>query len=109
MKAYKITDRNGIYDYATVVFAETRNKAKAIAKYTDTCAYSKYVDICATRIPVLDSYYRGLSEMDWNDSGDRIAMVKHAHFTCSYEDDLLDECDSCAARQWCDRYIDKDA
>lgn len=103
MKAYKVTD--GRYcDFATIVFAESRGKAKKIAQNTDCCEYTPFIYIRATRVPALDKYYRGISEMDWYEDNDRIAMVKEANFSCSYEYDALDcECDKCPANQWCDR------
>ena len=38
MKAYNVRDKNSFY--STVVFAESSNKAKAIAMHTDACEYS---------------------------------------------------------------------
>ena len=102
MKAYKVTDRNGFYDFATVVFAETRNKAKYIATSTDCLEGVEYADISARRIPALDRFYRGEEEMDWYNDADKIAMVRYGNFTCSYEFETED-CEKCSARQWCDR------
>ena len=51
----------------------------------------------------LDKYYRGLDEMDWDNDEDRIAMVKDGNFNCSYEFEP-DDCETCPAKQWCDRY-----
>ena len=102
MKAYRVEERNGVYDFATVVFAETRNKAKAIAVNTDCLEGVEYTDISATRIPALDRFYRGKKEMDWYDDEDKIAMVRYGNFTCSYEFDTED-CETCSAKQWCER------
>ena len=103
MKAYKITDRNGVYDYAIIVFAENRNKAKAIAVNTDSFEDIEYKDIRAIRMPKLDKYYRGESEMDWYNAEDRIAMVKEAGFSCSLDYWEEEDCLECPAWQWCDR------
>ena len=72
MKAYLIREVNGIYDYATVVFAETRNKAKVIGMNAGPFwgVGLNYIDIEAKRIPKLDKYYRGLNEMDWDNDED---------------------------------------
>ena len=106
MKAWRVTDRGYVCDYSTIVFAETRNKAKVIAQHSETfdgCDL-RYVDFRVTRAPELDKYYRGNDEMDWFDENDRIAMVKEAGFECSYdfEPDYL-ECESCPANRWCER------
>ena len=96
MKAYRVSDKNSFY--STVVFAESSNKAKAIAMHTDACEDVPYTDIRTNRMPMLDKYYRGLNEMDWYDDNDRIAMVKDGNFHC-FEDR---ECPNCPAKQYCD-------
>lgn len=87
MKAYLVKEVNGVYDYATVVFAETRNKAKVIGMNAGPFEGTglDYMDVEATRIPKLDKYYCGKKEMDWDNDEDRIAMVKDGNFSCSYE------------------------
>ncbi len=105
MKAWRVTDREYVCDYSIIVFAETRNKAKVIAQHSDAfddCDL-RYVDFRVTRAPELDKYYRGNDEMDWFDKNDRIAMVKEAGFSCSPECWEPEDCESCPARQWCDR------
>ena len=42
-------------------------------------------------------------EIDWDNEEDRIAMVKDGNFSCSYEFEP-DDCETCPARKWCDRY-----
>lgn len=104
MKAYTVEDR---YDplFCTVVFAETRGKAKVIAQHTDACEDLDFTDIRAVRIPIFDKFYKGKSEMDWNDCEDRMILVRYGNYECSYEiDDVYLECDSCSAKEWCDRY-----
>lgn len=103
MKAYIVSEKNGDTGFSTVVFAETPGKARVIAQGTDACEDLDFIDIRATRIPVLDSYYRGWDEMNWNVEEDRVAMVKLAGFSCSYEIDHP-ICDPCPAKEWCERY-----
>ena len=96
MKAYSVRDKDSFY--SAVVFAESVGKAKAIAIHTDACEDSYYTDIRAIRIPALDKYYCGKTEMDWYDDNDRIALVKDGKFHC-FE---VEECKSCPAKQYCD-------
>ena len=108
MKAYKVTDKQCACGYSTIIFAETREKARVIAMHSDTFEWYDdlgYTDFWVMRVPQLDKYYRGLDEMDWDNSEDRIAMVKEANFSCS-DEYALDECgcENCPAKQWCDRY-----
>lgn len=104
MKAYLAEDR---WDptFSTVVFAETRGKARAIAQHTDACEDRDFTDIRILREPVLDECYRGVPEMDWYNAGDRLALVKLCGFHCSYEIDLKpEECEKCCAHEDCARY-----
>ena len=101
-KAYSITDTTS-YEYSTIVFARSRNEARKLAMYTDAFDDAEYINIRAIRNPNLDQYYRGLMEMDWNDDGDRVAMVRFAGFECSVEDSYPD-CENCPSKQWCGRY-----
>lgn len=102
MKAYIVKDR---WDplFATVVFAETAGKARAIARNTDACEDLDFIDISACRVPSLDLCYKGKEEMDWNDPEDRLNMVKLAGFECSREIGDPD-CEPCPAKEWCGRY-----
>lgn len=68
MKAYEARNKWGYRDYATVVFAESAGKARAIALYTEACEGSDFTDIEVFRVPQLDKYYKpGKQEMDWSD------------------------------------------
>lgn len=90
---------------ATVVFAETRGKARAMAINTDACEDADFCDIEARRRPQLDKYYqKGKKEMDWYDDKDRLALVKEAGFRC--EDVDFDWCEDCPAKEYCDMYQD---
>ena len=107
MKAYYISDRDCNFGYGYVVFAETRGKAISHAlRYCD-CAFDccTWTEMRALRKPELDRFYRGNAEMDWCNMEDRVAMVKYAGFYCS--DEVIttsDECEQCAAHEWCDKY-----
>ena len=100
MKAYSVRDKDSFY--SAVVFAESVGKAKAIAIHTDACEDSYYTDIRAIRIPALDKYYCGKTEMDWYDDNDRIALVKEVGFSCSPEYWEPEDCERCPAKQYCD-------
>ena len=113
MKAYCVSCEP--WDFATVVFAETRGKAIALAMHTDACEDAEFTEIRAYRRPALDKHYRGLPEMDWDNAEDRIALVRDGGFSCSYEiDNCYLECEECPAAEWCGRYesmteVDDDA
>ena len=105
MKAYVVTDKNECV-YSTIVFAETRGKAIVLAQSTDACEDVPFTEISAHRVPQMDKYYRGKSEMDWNNADDRIAMCKEAGFSCAAEVGEP-ECKDCPAKNYCDRYQDE--
>ena len=102
MKAYTVQDRVDPL-FSTVVFAETAGKARAIAQHTYVCEDLNFTDIRVLRLPALDKFYRGKSEMDWDNMEDRIVMVKFANYECSSEIDNP-ECEVCHAKVWCGRY-----
>lgn len=107
MKAYEARNKWGYRDYATVVFAESAGKARAIALYTEACEDCDFTDIEVFRVPQLDKYYKpGKQEMDWSDEKDRIALVKDGGFTCSIEV-INPDCENCSAKKYCDRYKNK--
>ena len=85
-------------DFATVVFADTKNEAKVIAMGTDACEGYDYIDLRTSRFAAMDEHYRGHKEMDWYDDEDRIALVKTG-WQCW--DPLPVECEGCCAREWC--------
>lgn len=101
MKAY-CARRKGEF-CATLVFAETRGKAKSTAMFTDCCGGADFLDIEVCRLPRMDKYYKpGKTEMDWFDPQDRIALVKDGGFTCEYIE--LPECEECSAQEYCEKY-----
>lgn len=102
MKAWIVRRRDG--DYATVVFAETRGKARALAQTTDCCEDEEFTNVSAKRFREADSHYRGRSEMDWYDPQDRLFLVK-AGWHCEYTD--LFECADCCAKAYCDKMLEE--
>ena len=99
MKAWKTY--NKFDTYSTVVFAETRGQAKALALHTDCHEGCEFTDISVYRVPELDGEYRGHWEMDFfADDQDRLALVKFAGYSCEYPEDK--ECAVCVAKDFCD-------
>ena len=106
MKAYAVIDKDGYPPYSEVVFAETRAKAIYTAMHDtdfslDGC---DYIDLRARRRPVLDKYYHGRSAMDWNNEGDRLAMVRDAGYVCDDDSFDPDECARCVGKDYCSKY-----
>lgn len=101
MKAWLVREKDEFC--VTVVFAETRGKAKARALATECCEDCSFVDIEVRRVPQMDKYYKdGKTEMNWFDQEDRIALVKDCGFVCDY--DAQDDCEICSAKEYCDSY-----
>lgn len=102
MKAWLVREKDEFR--ATVVFAETRGKARSIAMSTDACEDADFCDIEVRRQPQLDKYYKdGKQEMDWYNANDRIALVKEAGFCCS-DNDTSGLCEECPAKKYCVLY-----
>lgn len=102
MKAWLAKEKGEIC--ATVVFAETRGKARALALYTDCCEGADFCDIEVNRKPQMDKYYTpGKTEMDWDVAEDRIALVKDCDFVCERDYWEWEDCKTCPANQYCDR------
>lgn len=105
MKAWRVREKEEFC--STVVFAETRGKAKAAALFTDCCEDADFRHIEAHRLPEIDKYYKeGKIEMDWTNPSDRLALVKEAGFVCSYDWVDYEECPTCSAKDFCDQYKD---
>lgn len=106
MKAWLVREKDEFS--ATVVFAETRGKAKVLAMHTDACEDADFMDIEIRREPQMDKYYTdGKKEMSWFEAADRIALVKDCGFQCSPEAYQPECCPVCPAKQWCDLYQDR--
>lgn len=67
MKAWKVEDVVFYERGCTVVFAETRGKAHALALSTNCCEDTEWNDVRVTRIPAMDKHYRGKWDQDWKD------------------------------------------
>ena len=107
IKAWLVRERDEFL--ATVVFAETRGKAKSIALTTETCEDCDFCNIEVHRVQRMDKYYKpGKTEMDWCDPIDRLALVKECGFTCDYDYRCESECQECSAREICDDYLSEE-
>ena len=106
MKAWLVREKDKFC--ATVVFAETRGKAKSLALATDCCEDADFCDIEVRREPQLDKYYvDGKKEMDWENPKDRIALVKECGFVCSHDYWMYEDCDCCSAKEYCYHYAER--
>lgn len=103
MKAWLVREKDEFC--ATVVFAETRGKAKALALQTECCEDANFCDIECNRVRGMDKYYvAGKREMDWFNANDRIALVKELGFYCGDDIFCIEKCERCVANEYCDRY-----
>ena len=103
MKAWFVREKDEFL--SAVVFAETRGKARALARCTDACEDCNFCDIEVRRLPQMDKYYKeGKLEMDWYNPQDRIILVKECGFQC--EEIEYADCEDCSAREFCDIYND---
>ena len=101
MKAWLVREKDEFC--ATVVFAETRGKARAMALHTECCEDEDFCDIEVRRKPQADKYYKeGKKELDWFNSQDRIALVKDCGFYCDAEYWEKADCEVCSAKEYCD-------
>ena len=107
MKAWLVREKDEFA--ATVVFAETRGKARAIAMHTDACEDVDFLNIEVHRMKEADKYYQeGKRELYWFNDADRVALVKDCGFHCDpYELPDLEYCSDCPAREWCGPYQDQ--
>lgn len=91
-----------------VVFAESAGKARYIAMNSYELGDDlRFRDIRVRRAPMLDKSYRGSNMMDWNNPEDRVAMVRDAGFRCSGDWYDPNDCETCAAREYCETYKDR--
>lgn len=106
MKAWLVRDRHEPYG-AGVVFAKTRGKARSLALCTDCCSESRFLDVEVRREPSADKYYKdGKWQLDWDNPKDKIALVRDCGFVCDYDYLEWEDCETCSARDYCDRYKD---
>ena len=105
MKAWRVREKDQFF--ATIVFAETRGKARSLALSTECCEDADFCDIEVYRQPQVDKcYVDGKKEMDWFNPQDRIALVKDCGFVCSTDYFEPEDCKSCSAAKYCDQYKD---
>ena len=102
LKAWQAYNYN--VEYSTVVFADTRGKARALAMNTDAFEDTPFTEIRICRLPQLDNEYRGHWEMDWYDDKDRLALVKKCSWQCVEPE--FDDCETCVAKEYCEYYAD---
>ena len=106
MKAWLVREKDEFC--AEVVFAETRGKARALAKRADCCEDAKFTDIEVTRMQPADKYYKdGMWHLEWENQQDRIILVRDCGFVCDWDYFDLEDCELCSAKEHCDRYKDK--
>ena len=96
MKAWKVESSD--YSYSTVVFAETRGKARSIAAETDCCEDMDFIEISPIRFPEADCMHKGRKEMNWEDDDDRYFLVEHG-WSCEYPE--YSDCEKCTAKKIC--------
>lgn len=109
MKAWLVYDPDDYADVSgAVVFAETRGKAHALARDTECCECSDWINICVRRMPLMDPFYRpGHFIMEWDNSEDRIALVRECGWHCHPDYLEEDDCPNCPAAKWCEYYHDQ--
>ena len=99
MKAYKVFDAKCDECGSTIVFAENIKEAKKIARSTEVCEDSEYIDIRVKRYKSADYIYKGKDEIDWYDDDTRLELVKEFGWSCLEE--CFRECEKCVAREYC--------
>ena len=101
MKAWIVRDKDD--EYAEVVFAETRNKARLEAQSCGVCEDMTYLEIIPRRFYLADKMYKGKSKMDWDDPRDRRFLCENG-WHC---EERSKECESCSAKYVCDLWMYK--
>ena len=104
MKAWVVTDKDSYEGGSTVVFAETRGKAKLKAQRTNACEDADFTRITCRRMPDADKFYKGQDELSWHDEDARIFLVRDHGWECIDGRDSY--CDDCPAKQYCGAWED---
>ncbi len=105
MKAWFVQPKDE--PYAGVVFAETRGQARSVALSLAGFEDAEFTDVEVRRAPYADKYYKdGNCYLDWDNPKDRVALVKDCGFVCDYEYHEWEDCESCSAKNYCDRCQD---
>lgn len=98
MKAWFVMPKHD--DVSTIVFAETRGKARAVALRTEACEDADFCDIEVRRMPECDKCYKeGKREIDWTDPDD-VAILEALGLTCEAPQ-WRSECDMCPRSPYC--------
>ena len=100
MKAYKAYSGSMPEYGSTIVFAESRGKAKSIVKHLEGFDDLDFTDIRVNRCERADSLYKGDREIDWYDPDSRLVLVRDLGWYCYYED-----CEKCIAKEYCLEYL----
>ena len=106
MKAWVVTDEDSYEGGSAVVFAETRGKAKILARSTSACEDAEFTRIRCRRMPEADKFYKGQQELDWYDEEARIFLVRDMGWYCLNGKDSY--CDDCSAKEYCPEWEDED-
>ena len=106
MKAWVVTDEDSYEGGSAVVFAETRGKAKILARSTSACEDAEFTRIRCRRMPEADKFYKGQQELDWYDEEARIFLVRDMGWYCLNGKDSY--CDNCSAKEYCPEWEDED-
>lgn len=106
MKAWQVY--NDSEDTSTIIFADTKGKAKSIAMRCGLFAEDiEFVDIPCYRRKKGDKFYTGKPYLDWLCDEDRLLMVKEFGLTCGEEIYNERECAYCVAKKFCSLYKEK--
>lgn len=105
MKAWIV--HNPEEGYSTIVFAETRGKAKSIVLHSDNFEDMEFTELAPIRCPSADKCYKeGKVEMDWCDDEDRLFLVKELDWHCHPDCLEWEYCEECVAKEYCSYYQD---
>ena len=107
MKAWVV--RSSDNEYSTVVFAETRGKARVEALHTDCCDDMTFTEISPYRFPEADKLYKdGMSELEWENPEHRRFMLVHGWYCLDAEYAPFDCCEDCETKDVCEQYKNRD-
>lgn len=100
MKAYKVTDIQ-VEEIAEIVFAESRSKARAIAKGSEWFGEADYTDLRAVRVPDWDDLFEhcgpGRARFD-----DPVVLRRARGLGWHEYDASYQSCSRCGLFQWRD-------
>lgn len=104
MKAWQVYSNDGA---STIVFAETRGKAKYIAQqWIDGFEDYNFTEIICYRKKDADGFYNGKDCLDWLNDNDRLILVKEFGFACHEDYYEEDDCVHCSAKEYCRLYAE---